>query len=65
MLVWEPGGFMLYYKRLESGTFQPPVYDKTTGQMKLNYQTLLFMIQGIRLEKIIQRKRHQLSVNAI
>jgi transposase len=24
MLVWESGGFMLYYKRLEQGTFELP-----------------------------------------
>ncbi|MEI7982975.1 MAG: IS66 family insertion sequence element accessory protein TnpB [Bacteroidota bacterium] len=25
LLHWEPGGFMLYYKRLESGTLELPL----------------------------------------
>src|SRR5690625_6407180 len=26
LLHWERGGFVLYYKRLEQGTFTPPVF---------------------------------------
>jgi len=40
MLVWEPGGFMLYYKRLESGTFELPHYDGSDKKLKLSWQSL-------------------------
>lgn len=29
ILHWPTGGFVLHYKRLEKGTFQVPVYDKS------------------------------------
>jgi len=31
LLHWQSGGFMLYYKRLESGTFELPAYDQEVG----------------------------------
>lgn len=59
MLVWESSGFMLYYKRLESGTFEHPKYSKTQKQLVLSYSTLLFMIQGVKLGRIQHRKRYK------
>lgn len=58
MLVWESGGFMLYYKRLESGTFELPNQDNQ-GQIGINWETLVLMITGIRLEKISRKKRYK------
>jgi len=59
MLVWEPGGFMMYYKRLERGTFELLKYDEGQNKLIINYQTLHFLIQGVQIEKIIQRKRYK------
>lgn len=61
MLVWEPGGFMMYYKRLERGTFELLNYDEGHNKLLITYQTLHFLIQGVQLEKIIHRKRYQHS----
>ncbi len=58
MLVWESGGFMLYYKRLELGTFELP-RGSTNGTMSLNWEMLVFIIQGINFEKIIRKKRYK------
>ena len=58
MLVWETGGFMLYYKRLEQGTFEFP-RSKDEGNIRLDWETLVLVIQGIRLEKIIRKKRYK------
>jgi len=56
MLVWESGGFMLYYKRLERGTFQIP---KAKGsKLQMSWETLVLMIRGIKLEKIERKKRY-------
>ncbi|AYD47382.1 IS66 family insertion sequence element accessory protein TnpB [Arachidicoccus soli] len=42
MLHWENGGFVLYYKCLEKGTFTPPVLEQgETGLMLLLIHTCL------------------------
>ena len=56
LLHWEPGGFVLYYKRLEQGTFQPPRFDRVGYQMK--WWELTLLIQGITAQNIRQRKRY-------
>jgi len=58
MLVWEEGGFMLYYKRLEAGTFDLPQVQKCE-KIQINWETLMFIIRGIKLEKIIKKKRYK------
>lgn len=58
MLVWEAGGFMLYYKRLEQGTFELPKADQK-GQVSMDWETLVLMIRGIKLDKIRRKKRYQ------
>jgi len=58
MLVWEHGGFMLYYKRLEQGSFELPKEDEN-GKVELSWETLVFMIRGIKLEKIVRKKRYK------
>jgi len=45
MLVWEQGGFMLYYKRLEQGTFELP-RASASGAIELSWETLIMMISG-------------------
>lgn len=58
MLVWERGGFMLYYKRLEKGTFEIP--KRESGVKKtMDWETLIYIIQGIKLDKIIRKKRYE------
>ena len=43
LLIWEPSGFVLYYKRLEAGGRQPvrPVYQMASSRLwsypRLNY----------------------------
>lgn len=56
MLVWETGGFMLYYKRLEMGTFELPK-SKTGAETKIDWETLIYIIQGVKLDKIVRKKR--------
>lgn len=53
LLHWETGGFVLYYKRLEQGTFAFPYHDK--GQ--ISWSDLVLMIEGIQIIKSSQKKR--------
>ena len=57
LLIWSDGGFVLYYKRLESGTFELPGGPQTTT-INVTWETMVLMIQGIRFEKIIRKKRY-------
>jgi len=56
LLHWEKGGFVLYYKRLESGTFMPP--NVKNGE--LSWSDLVLMIEGIQVVKSIQKRRFYL-----
>jgi len=58
LLVWETGGFVLYYKLLESGTFQLP---KITGKSApLSWHQLVLILEGVELASVKKRKRFEL-----
>ncbi len=61
LLVWESGGFVLYYKRLEQGTFEYPESITNHQSATINWQQLLLIVKGIRLSSIEQRKRFGLK----
>jgi transposase len=58
LLHWEHGGFVLYYKRLEKGTFELPYFDQQTGSYQMCWPELVMMIEGISMKKIKHRKRY-------
>ncbi|CDS91614.1 IS66 family insertion sequence element accessory protein TnpB [Sphingobacterium faecium] len=57
LLHWESGGFVLYYKRLESGTFSTPNNELGT---ELQWSDLVLMVEGIQVMKSVQKKRYSL-----
>ncbi|SFN50123.1 IS66 Orf2 like protein [Salegentibacter flavus] len=56
LLHWERGGFVLYYKRLERGSFTPPVIKE--DQTSFTWLQLVLMIEGITVEKSVQKLRY-------
>lgn len=54
LLHWEHGGFVLYYKRLEQGTFPTPKKEQ------LSWADLVLMIEGIQVHKSRQLRRFHL-----
>lgn len=58
LLHWEQGGFVLYYKRLEKGTFTIP---DTTDNGYVCWPELILMLEGIRVEKASRKPRFSLS----
>lgn len=56
LLHWEAGGFVLYYKRLEQGTFTPPVLDG--DQTVVRWPELVLMVEGIQVERSRQTSRY-------
>ena len=58
ILRWESGGFIIYYKRLEEGTFELPHYDADRKTYQMDYPSLLLMLEGISFNSIKKRKRY-------
>ena len=59
LLVWETGGFTIFYRRLEKGTFEVPAFNLDAASMQLTADQLNFMLQGIILASVKYRKRYQ------
>ena len=59
ILVWETGGFTLYYKLLEKGTFQRPVLGPEAQSSSITWQQLMLIVQGIELQSVKHRKRYK------
>lgn len=55
LLHWEDGGLVLYYKRLERGTFAPPT--QTGAASAISWPQLVLMVEGIAIQKSTQKPR--------
>ena len=55
LLIWEPSGFVLYYKRLEVGTFRLP--DSQQSAVALSSAELWALLEGLDVEVRHRRKR--------
>lgn len=58
LLHWSGGGFVLYYKRLEEGSFELSEYDIDASFIILNYTKIVMLIDGISILNIKKRKRY-------
>lgn len=57
LLVWDRSGFVIYYKQLAEGTFELPhglVQDKS---LSIEWNKLVLILEGVKLESVEQRKR--------
>lgn len=62
LLQWMPGGFVLYYKRLEEGTFQVPYQNIKSGSIKLSYVQLAMLLDGISIKNLVHRQRFSSTI---
>jgi len=58
LLRWEAGGFVLYSKHLEKGTYTRPISIHTDGV--LSWPELVLMLEGIVIKKSVQKTRFHL-----
>lgn len=63
LLRWEHGGFILYYKRLESGSFELPLSDPGSSCCQMRWAELVMMVEGIEMKNLKQRKRFSYQHN--
>ncbi len=65
ILLFDRHGFWLLYKRLEAGCFQMPPVDASVSldpeSLRLTYEQLVMIIEGIDLQSIKRRKRFTIS----
>jgi transposase len=58
LLVWDRSGFVIYYQRLEAGTFEMPVATDAAKSLSLKWEELVMMLEGIDLKSVKRRKRY-------
>jgi transposase len=61
LLHWERGGYLLYYKRLETGTFDLPEIDSKTKDYCIAWHQLVMLVEGISFKNLKTKKRMGLS----
>lgn len=59
LLVWDQSGFVIYYKRLEQGTFEMPRSESSKTEIEIAWSSLVLILEGIALESVRQRKRYK------
>jgi transposase len=59
MLLWNGDGFVIYYKRLEEGTFD--LLKNEAPSRELKREELLLILEGIRLENCKKKRRFLLT----
>ena len=61
ILVWDQTGFAIWHKRLEQGTFEMPLIEKTQNSVEISRQKLMLILEGISLKSVQNRKRFLLK----
>lgn len=59
ILYWDEDGYAIWYKQLEMGTFKFPV--SSVGKVSITEEELIFLLKGLEVSKIKQRKRFKLE----
>ena len=57
LLVWDRSGYVIYYKRLEEGTFEIPAANDEKS-IPVKWDELVMMLEGIALKSVKRRKRY-------
>lgn len=61
LLVWDRSGFVIWYKRLEEGTFELPAIGEAQTDIEIKWSQLVLILEGIQLGSIKQRSRYSHS----
>ena len=58
ILHWESGGFVLYIKKLEHGTFESPCFNPVSGCYEMTWSTFVLIMEGVSIHTAKFRKRY-------
>ena len=53
----ECGGLVIYHMKLESGSFNLPVFDQNTHTFQTSWQDLMMMVQGASSDEKTKKKQ--------
>lgn len=59
LLVWDGDGYVIYYKRLEEGTFRFPAPPADASGIEIRAADLAMLLDGVDLESVKRRKRYR------
>ena len=60
ILVWDRSGFVIYYKRLEQGTFERiSGTDESQTAQSVSWSDLQMIMEGVKLQSVERRKRYE------
>jgi transposase len=59
ILHWDGGGYWIWYRRLERGTFQLPAGEEEQVSIELTSAQLSLILEGIDLTSVRQRLRYR------
>ena len=57
ILHWEGDGFVIWFKRLEAGTFRFPAVTNDTKSIEITRSGLAMILEGIDLSRLPRQKR--------
>ena len=60
-LLWERDGYVVWYKRLEAGTFRFPRISEGTASVEIKPSELAMLLEGIDLSSVKRRPRFELK----
>jgi len=58
LMYWDQDGFCIFYKRLEIGTYQRPVFKLDCNHVEMDRSELMLLLSGIDLQSAKRRKRY-------
>lgn len=59
ILFWDRTGFVIWYKRLEEGTYEKLHSSPGKSSLEVDISKLIWMLEGIDLYKTRRRKRYE------
>ncbi len=59
ILVWDRDGFVLWYKRLETGVFKVPRVEQGAGSVELRASELAMVLDGIDVSRLKRVARYE------
>ncbi|QDG50197.1 IS66 family insertion sequence element accessory protein TnpB [Persicimonas caeni] len=59
ILTWDTGGFVVFYKRLEKGTFKRPKIAAADATLRLDAAQLTLLLEGIDFSRLRRPKLWQ------
>jgi transposase len=61
ILHWEKDGFVLYTKKLETGTFEIPRFNPSSGQYEMPWRQFVLIMEGVSVRSARYRKRFKID----